>query len=939
MKHYFILLCLSIFALGNLSAEDYTYSNNWYVGDTEAGEWIKHKHIKISAGDYRFTLLAVAYETGKTVSLALNDEIVFSQIEIPANVFGTFQSIHLGSKALAEGYYDVKLIFDTGDVNGDLIFIKKDSRTDNTVLDTDLEYALNHSDGMHIAPIAGAAEGTCSLAKYGDQGDNITYYFQGNPGNDRYTREQVMMWNKQPIYTYHHEYTQDALDTRVQEFVESKVDFIWAHGRGEPDQDNEILDRDFKNGAGAMPCTGLTELAKAIKRNPYAKDNLKIAYFFDNAATFTSAGSGFYTGQMNYGSKDFQKFVWEFAVKKWYAAIPKELLFTLPDTTGQGRTIVPMQWWTCGIGSKWGSNNKELGGSDYLIDFFNYIAKQMQAEFGLTPAWVLDNTFFKYGTKLRNDSYGIQAWFIWGREITDIQALNGRKFAFALNGGRIPMHGAVQTDWNPYTGEGTYVSDNASQNATKGFHVSSLDENGEPRIRSVFEQGTAENAEWIVLESWFDWHEGSTWFRSGHREYAYPNQHLNLCREFADKETSSILLEAESCDEFYDLSAGNSGGSYRLDWYKESELKKDYWDANFEVDLDVFRPLHQLSPIRLHEGTLKLTPSKIYAGLKDVWLTAGSNDSPFGNELDGYPVDQWRALASYASLQDLALGGYSAWGITTDGNLVKCTLPNEKLASTNNPWTEVKSDGIKIVDIDANDAMIWGVDDQTNIYYRNFAGTRPWTKVEGKLTSIAVDNGFGWGFDPEGNLKCFNLQSKSGWKTVANPHQLTFLSAGCEEVWGINAKNEVYRLSSSGFGSWQKVADGFADVSVGANFVWLLDMEGNRHFCELNSFTDRSVFTTKVYNGIVAPKTVQISVKAYPNPFADRLTVSITSNTSKNIDVSVLSIDGKTVYRTTYAVKEGTNELELGTKLQALPSGIYLLVIEKPDREVIRIIK
>ena len=927
--------------------QDYTYSNNWYVGDTEAGEWIKHKKIWIAEGDYRFTTRAVAPEAGKTIALALNEEILFSGVEIPADELGKFQLAHIGSAHIEAGYYDVKLIFETGDVNCDMIFIKKDAQTDPIVLDTDIDYQLNHNDGMHIAPIAGASHSTSVLAKYGDPGDNIAYFYQADPGNGEvYTREQVMQWNKQGIYTYHLEYSQDAMDILVQELAESKVDFIWAHGRGEPDNVNQITDRAFRNGAGGMPCRGLSVLVDAIKRNPYAKDNLKVAYFFDSAASFTSAGlTQFYNGSLDYRNEDFRKFMWEFAVKKWYSTIPGELLFTLPDKAGKGRTIVPMQWWTAGFNVTWGSRGLQLTGAEGIAGFFEYMEEKMMEEFGLTVAWILDNSFFERGgDAVRNMAWGTQAWFIWGREITDIRSFGDKKFAFALNGGRTPIYESVRTDWDPYTEEGTFLGD-FNKRRSKGYHNPAIDAQGEPVIREVYEKGTEQNAEWLVLESWFDWYEGSTWYRSGHREYAYPNQHLNLAREFADKETTSILLEAESCDEYYDKSKGNTGGAYRLDWYKASEFKKDYWDANLEVDLDIFRPLHQLSEITpqyVAADERNLPFNSIVAGFNDVWAIRESNNLMYANEVDGYPLVAWQSLSNNNYLQKVALGGLSAWGIASNtGNIVRTSLPSGQKSHVNNSWTRVEGD-MKIVDLDANNAMIWAVDENANIYYCNFAATRPWVQVEGKLTSIAVDELFGWGFAPDGNLKRFSLQSKTDWKTIANPHQLTKLSANCEEVWGINDKKEVYRINSSGVGNWELVATGYKDVSVGSNFVWFLDLEGRPHKCLLTSFTEYSAFASQSYTAIETPFVAlnTITISAYPNPFVDKLTVKVTSHANESLYLSITGIDGRMFYGKRFDISTGITELNLSAALQALNSGIYLLVVDKQSgKEVVKIVK
>lgn len=961
--------------------QEYTYTNNWYVGDTEAGEWIRHKQVWLTAGHYRFTARVVAPESGKTITLDLNNNTLFSNVEAPVDANGKFHSVHVGSATLATGYYDIKLIFETGDVNIDMLFIKKDDRTDNSVLPTDLDYSLNHDDGMHIAPIAGAAGSVSDLAKGGDENDGGVWYLYSNPSNGiTYSRKQMQMWNKQRMYTYSKDYTQEPLDIRVQELAEAKVDFIWAHGRGEPDAVNEIQDRDFRHGAGGMPCRGLTTLVDAIQRNPYAKDQLKIAYFFDNAATYVSAGSNYgYSGNMDYGDPDFQNFIWEFSVKKWYQSIPKNMLFTITDPSGQNRTIVPMQWWTSGIGTKWGNrngglefvkHNEDITDKYRIASFFQFLNQKMKEEFGYTVAWVLaDNFYSNGGDAVRLLGWGIQGWFVWGKKdinnpekpiITDMREFNGKKFAFALNGGRYPIQDRVDGTWDPDTDTGGYLTPEIEVKA-KAAHVTSLDENGVPRIREIYEKGSAENAKWLVLESWFDWAEGSTWYRSDHPEYGYPNQFINLCREFADKDCGSIVLESEGCDDFFDKSVGNKGGAYRLSWYRSSEMNKEYWDANLETDLDIFRPLHQLSPITAqftNAATEKYI--SISAGLRDVW--AVKTDGLYGNEIDGTPLAAWQKLTnSLTNVKKLVIGGYTTIALLQNGEIKRSTLSNQKQAHENNGWSSawnaswsktgdwlyrpnsiVVEGNITVADIDANNAMLWCVDNANNVYYRNFQATRPWVKVDGgQLTSIAVDEVSGWGFAPDGSIKRFSLQSKGDWRTISNPYKLIKLSANCDEVWGVNAKNEVYRITSSGYGSWQKVADGYKEVSVGTDFVWMLNTEGLPYKCNLISFTDKSVFTSSVTNtGLGEYNENQNFLHVYPTPFKDNLTVEIFADREGECTITVHGIDGLFLCQRNLILHRGNNEVNIGSELANANPGVYMLTVnKKTGREVIKIVK
>ena len=113
--------------------------NNWYVGNTKAGEWIMFKKVWLSSGAYRFTTNAVASESDQFVQLELNDDIVEGNVLIPSNSDNSFEYVHLGTKTVSEGYYDIKLTFVTGNVNCDMIFVRKSDNIGNSVLDDDTQ--------------------------------------------------------------------------------------------------------------------------------------------------------------------------------------------------------------------------------------------------------------------------------------------------------------------------------------------------------------------------------------------------------------------------------------------------------------------------------------------------------------------------------------------------------------------------------------------------------------------------------------------------------------------------------------------------------------------------------------------------------------------------------------------------------------------------------
>lgn len=948
LRHIFIAL-LGMYSLSSYG-EIKESTNNWYVGNTQPGDWIQYKKVWLSAGHYRFTGRIVGNGSGQTVHLEINGSTVKNGIDAPYNAANTFELAHLGHKQLEEGYYDLKLVFETGNVNCDMIFIRKDDNTSDNVLDTDIKFEYNWDDPMPTFAIGGHAGSTRGLAKGGDSGDDAVWT---SPDKKQYTRNQIQSWNKQMIYNFNLDYTQEAADIYISEMLESKVEVIFAHGRGEPDgqsvEEYDIEDRGYATGPGGLPCRGLKYMVEAIKRNPNARDNIKVAYFVDNAPFVLAVEK--YTGEkFDVENPEHQKFVYEYAIKKWYETVPRDMLFfTTPDELstadpfqeGAGVGCVPMQWWSADAnmeqykysGKKWSS-------------FFQYIKDRMKEDFDLVPAFIVADNFLSKDDAMKYMAWGLQGWFGWSDNSNRCQIVTHRlkrKFAFAFNGGRQPMMNMAYSNWNPETNEGTWVKNGIIYNSWKwdfDTHVNSLLEDGEtPRIRHIFEEGHQVDAKWIVLEAWSDWREGSTWHRSDHPEYRYPNQYMNLVREFADRNSGSIILEAEGCDEYHSAQPGNAGGSYRLDWYKQSEREKEYIDANLEVDLSIFRPLHHLSEFtKQYIPGLDKPANSIAAGLRDVWMVCGSDI--YCNEIDGHPVKMWQPARQTLGTKKISFGSNTVWALSTTGNVYCAALPGNQPCNVSNGWGNKNEDGIKIVDIAATMSMVWGIDENHNVYYRNHSGSKSWTKVPGELTAIAADVNFVWGFNPQGEIVRMSAQNKNGWTVINNPYNIIKLSAGNEEVWGVTADNKVYRINDSGFGEWQFVAEGFKDVSVGVDYAWLLDVDGYPYKCEMSGFQDMTAFQINpLYTGIAPVTEVKASASVAPNPFKDQLTVIINAYKNEDVTLKINDLSGKTRLIRKENVHAGTNEIVLNEASQ-WGQGAYILTIEySAGSEKIKIMK
>ena len=601
-----LMACLVGFS-GNKAEAQEVFSNNWYVGNTEAGEWIRYKQVYLAEGDYRFTTRVAARRDNCKLHLELNNETLVSGVKVPATQNGEFTLVHLGHKHLKKGYYDIKLVFDTDDINCDMIFIRKSSATSDNVLDDDIQYSLNWDDPMPIFAITATNFTSAALAKCGDKGDNGSWT---DKNNNYFTAEQMLRWYKQQLYTYTPENTEEAMDQLVSELVEAKVEVAYMHGRGDHDKVHNVDDRLYTGGPGAFGPRLIKRFVDAVKRSPYAKDHLKMAYFVDNAVfprAYDNPKYGNTTGKtMEWGDPDFQEYIWNYMFKPWYEVVPKDMLYIRPSSGA-----VPIQLWTANF-PEYDYNKKD----NKILEFLEYIEGKMYETFGLKVDWILPDNFWKRDPRTEEKAAGIQGWFTWGANITPTPwEFKGKYYSFAFNGGRLPLNNVWYNDWvydkDPILETGTPVLDNSGK-PKDDAHFSSLAKDGKtPVIREIFENGKKVKSEWIVLESWVDWAEGSTWYRSDHPEYLYPNQYISLVREFADEESQCILLEAEGCDDYYDKTPGNSGGAYRYEWHHGKES-----------DLDIYRPLHNILDL-CKQGTASW-PSTAHvtnftAGFNDVW--------------------------------------------------------------------------------------------------------------------------------------------------------------------------------------------------------------------------------------------------------------------------------------------------------------------------------
>jgi len=819
MKKLYLLFLMAIFALQSAVAGVTTSSQqvsdiNWFVGNTAAGEWLQYKKVWLSEGHYRFTAKVKADTAGQTIHFEVNENTLISGVSVPVTDY--FTTVHLGSIQLSAGYYDLKLVFETGNVNCDNFFVRKNNSTSTSVSDDDTKFVWSSlTDGMMIAPIGCQSYESPEFIRIsneiGSQKDK-----NGNP----YTREQLLDWYSVQNHVYTLRNTDAAMDQWVEELVAAKPDFVFMHGRSQKDFTNELDDRDYTYGNGALGGRLLKRFVEAVNRSPYAKGNIKLAYFQDNAsygAAFTQFSEGG-KAMDEWNDPEFMQITWEHWFKPWYETVPEYMLYKTPENK------IPIQLWTATVG--------DTSGTKHILEFLQYIEDKLRTQFGYEVEWILASNFFSKDERLKEYAGGVQAWFSWEGSTISMSEHKGQKYAFGVNGKRMPFVNCYLNDYDPVTKTGTSLRE------TDNF-TAPMKDDGTLIVRDMMEAGNRENARWMVLESFSDVAEGTVYFRTDKPLFAYPNQSIATIREFADRKTESLVFEAEGCDFFYDRSDGNSGGDFRYHWHTDGE-----------PDLDIYRPLHRIMD-KLNVGPATGgTVLQLSVGIQDVWART-SNNEIHCNEVDGIGDNAgWRKLLQSKNTKDIALGYRYGWIIGADNKVYYARTP--QVWPTNNATSFVDvTTAENIVDLDIAITKVWGIDDNNNVYYRDLDAANGWVKKEGKLTSITVDETHICGFAPNGKIAISRATDSSVWDTIPNPYNVTKLDAGSGELWGVTADGKVYRTSVSGASEWQLVDTGFALVSVNQGRAWGLGTDGNTYMWKLYGFEDKIKYTTHLQQNIV----------------------------------------------------------------------------------------
>lgn len=789
-----------------------TLGGGWYVGQTDAGEWIEYRNVLLAEGDYRFTARASSVSFGNTMRLEIDNVAVCANINVPnTGRWDAFRMVHLGHTHVTGGYHNLKLYFETGHTAADWFMVRKSSATSDRVLADDITMVpVPADDGPILAPIIG----------YGERGfcPNI----RDKRGN-YFTETQLKAWYSWPMYTDYDRRTDRWWDILIDELLASRVDTCMFHCRGTNNFVDSLDDRDY--GGNNYEGRYMAKVVEVLNRSPQAKSAIRLSCFFENGPS----ADGFF-GKYGYypsiGETAFIDYTFHDWLAPWFDQVPDWLLYKVNGRpiikfySGKPTNVVVEDKWDVHL-----ARLRSLFMERYGLDPLFIMAKQHVTDFS--------NNWYPL-------AWGASEWMKWNGPLSEVYGFGGRNWGCISSSSRRRIDTVWLSDWDPETNSGGPYDCGAYDDFTCGHdsHQPRL-VNGLPELRAALQNQVSHNTVIAMQEGFTNIPEGNGLFRSDHREWQYPNQYLSIMREVADTRTESLIFEAEACDEYFDSTPGNSGRQFRTNWYEGS------------ADLDIYRPLHNLG----EWTTRTVSPTNLVqmdSGYFDTWAV-DSGGNLWAMENDGVfeaGSNTWRSVTKPATMKAISIaeagfiykhGGINqdleefvpyAWGLATNGTPYYCRLPNGWDCWGHTSWA---SKGSGFVQLDVGSDEVWGLKADGSIYRCSADGAGDWTPVNGILTQIAVGRMFVWGIEPSGRILYCPVSEAGNWAVSENTPNLIQLDAGSEEVWGVNAAGEIYRISAAGIGNWEGVAGTLDFVTVGNDYVWGLH-DGTSQNMELDGY-------------------------------------------------------------------------------------------------------
>lgn len=231
---------------------------------------------------------------------------------------------------------------------------------------------------------------------------------------------------------------------------------------------------------------------------------------------------------------------WQRIIKPWCDTIPPNQWFLLDGK-------FPIEFWGLGI------QRLYINQQGNVSRMLRYLDDKIYTTYGIHPCYIMGEVNYDTTLETEPSVVGNNKWFYPPSTSFTMTTYKGKVWG-GIVAGFIYGNGAYFDPSSP-----NYQNPNQRifRNGINGTGV-----NGDT-LKAGLDAAILNNAKIGIIEGWVNASEWNGLYRSDHYEWDYPNQYINILRNYNDLRTVTLRLEAEAADTYVDTTTGNSGGAFR----------------------------------------------------------------------------------------------------------------------------------------------------------------------------------------------------------------------------------------------------------------------------------------------------------------------------------------------------------------------------------------
>ena len=154
-------------------------------------------------------------------------------------------------------------------------------------------------------------------------------------------------------------------------------------------------------------------------------------------------------------------------------------------------------------------------------------------------------------------------------------------------------------------------------------------------------------------------------------------------------------------------------------------------------------------------------------------------------------------------------------------------------------WTRV--DGPLLKQVDANDYEVWGVNNKNHLYKHPVDGSGDWICIPGTYYHVSASgSGYIWTIQSDNRCayKCKKPCNLPASWSIVDDHtcSLKQLDAGEQYLYAVNSTNHILSCPVDGSGSWRVVPGQMTHVTVGPHEIYGIDTTKEVYRCKKPCF-------------------------------------------------------------------------------------------------------